>query len=90
MMNKNLEEAIALYKSGAKLEEIKDRTGVFASTMYANMRRMGLRKRTKNILKKNISIDEDVQKIIEKENPDNLSAWICEKIKAATKGCNKR
>jgi hypothetical protein len=84
MMNKNLEEAIALYKSGAKLEEIKDRTGVFASTMYANMRRMGLRKRTKNILKKNISIDEDVQKIIEKENPDNLSAWICGKIKKAS------
>jgi hypothetical protein len=48
------------------------------------MRRMGLRKRTKNILKKNISIDEDVQKIIEKENPDNLSAWICGKIKKAS------
>lgn len=84
IIDEKLQEAISLYQSGAKLEEIKERTGVFASTMYANMRRMGLRKRTKNILKKNISIDEDVQKIIEKENPDNLSAWICEKIKKAS------
>ena len=83
---KKTEEAIALYKSGAKLGEIKERTGVFPSTMYDNMKRMGLRKRRKkNIAKRNISIDEDVQKIIEKENPDNLSAWICEKIKKASR-----
>ena len=84
-MDEKVREAVILYKGGAKLKDIKSRTGVFASTMYANMRRMGLRKRTKNILKKNISIDEDVQKIIEKENPDNLSAWICEKIKKASR-----
>ena len=84
-MDCKLKEAIALYKSGAKLEYIKDHTGVIASTLYDNMRRMGLEKRHKNILKKNISIDEDVQKIIEKENPDNLSAWICEKIKKASR-----
>lgn len=83
-MDSKVQEAIVLYKSGAKLKDIKDRTGVFATTMYANLKRMGIGKRTKNVLKKNISIDEDVQQIIKKENPDNLSAWICEKIKKAS------
>ncbi len=82
---KKAEEAISLYNAGAKLDEIKERTGVFPSTMYDNMERMGLgKRRKKNITRRNISLDEDVQKIIEKENPSNLSAWICKKIKKAS------
>lgn len=80
-----MKEAIRMYKSGAKLKEIVNATGIFPATMYANLRRIGIGKRTKNVLKKNITIDEDVQKIIKKENPDNLSAWICEKIKKASR-----
>lgn len=85
-MTNEMKIAINMYKSGAKLKDIVDATGVFPSTMYAVMKRMGIKKlREKNILKKNISIDEEVQEIIKKENPDNLSAWICEKIKKASR-----
>ena len=84
-MDEKMKEAIRMYKSGAKLKEIVNATGIFPATMYANLRRIGIGKRTKNVLKKNITIDEDVQKIIKKENPDNLSAWICEKIKKASR-----
>ena len=84
-MDEKMKEAIRMYESGAKLKEIVNATGIFPATMYANLRRMGIGKRTKNVMKINISIDDDVQKIIEKENPDNLSAWICEKIKKASR-----
>ena len=85
MMDAKMKEAIYMYQNGRKLKDIVDVTGIFPATMYANLKRMGIGKRTKNVLKINISIDDDVQKIIKKENPGNLSAWICEKIKKASR-----
>ncbi|MFM6994109.1 MAG: hypothetical protein ACKOWO_03210 [Sediminibacterium sp.] len=78
-------EALSMYMDGAKIKDILAKTKVSRTALYSALKKTG-QSRKKNISKIHISIDEDVQGIMEKEHPDNVSKWICDKIKAANKG----
>jgi len=76
-------EIIRLYRNGEKAKDILSKTGIKSvSTIYTVLRRNNIPIRpAKDVKRVAISLDKDTVKIIERENPANLSDWICRKIK---------
>jgi hypothetical protein len=83
-MNKDIEnEAIRMYSAGKKTKDILTATGVGSqSTLYRILDRNNIPKRPpKKVKKITISLDKDVMDKVNQENPDNLSQWICDRIR---------
>lgn len=83
------EKVIRLYKEQKHtIKEIITLTGVSsAQTIYAildeaKVPRLKVRKATRKI---SVSLDEDIEAILNKEKPKNTSKWLCEMAK---RGCN--
>ena len=82
------EEVVRLYRSQKyKIKDIMKMTGVRSEqTIYrildaADVPRLKSKAPARKL---SVTIDDEVLMLIEKDNPINLSKWICEKIK---KGC---
>nr|WP_308570857.1 hypothetical protein [uncultured Prevotella sp.] len=86
----NIDEAISLYWKGTKIADIEQKTKVARYTIYHELKKRGQPLRGGQTVKVNITIDEDVQKILKEESPKNVSRWFCDKVKEAAKGHKKR
>lgn len=80
-------EVIELYEKGEKTRDILMRTGIKSmATLYSILKRNGVKKRpSKDVTKVAVSLDKDIQYLIRRERPDNLSEWICKRIKESYK-----
>lgn len=86
MIDRN--KVVKMYKSGATISAIMEKCNIKSTqTVYRIIRDAGITAGRSGIGSKriSISIDDEVSALIRSERPENLSRWVCDKIKKASK-----
>lgn len=80
-------DVVSLYVNHVKTQEIMQQTGIRSlATIYNILRKHGIEPQTYSSAHSRtiaVSIDETTDRIIKSVNPPNVSAWVCDTIKAA-------
>lgn len=86
------EQVVRLYRSNAHtIKEIMHITGVRSEqTIYRILasRNIELIRVRKPVRKVSINFDHEVEQLVKKANPNNLSKWVCDMIKLANNYVN--
>lgn len=85
-MTKTEEIVIELYQKKTPITKIVAATGVSIAKVYSILseRNIPLRSGQKTY-QHSVMFDEETEKLLQKANPANISAWVCEQIKENNK-----
>lgn len=81
-MTKTEENVIELYKKKTPITKIVAATGVSIANVYGILSKYDIPLHSgKKAYRRTIAFDEETEQLLQKANPANISAWVCEQIK---------
>ena len=82
MMTKTEEIVIELYQKKTPITKIVATTGTSVAKVYRILSERNISLHSgKKTYKRTIMFDEETEQLLQKANPANISAWLCEQIK---------
>lgn len=86
-MTKTEEKVIELYKKKTPITKIVATAGVSVANVYSILSEHNIPLHSgQKMYRRTIAFDEETEQLLQKANPANISAWVCEQIK---KACGK-